>query len=349
MAALRDGAPLADGPRSRYAAGLRFKVVMRFSISIALPLMLVSGATASETDVRPMIQTSPPPALAVQLPEAPTEIDVIDDAMWERFAGLNGPQWWLQPKVVRDRFGHTQLDNAKFIVERFRQKGLPDALALAVIVNALMESSLLSDRVHPVSKAAGLFQCWKNPRQAHNMPGGGAGNGTPGFDWGSGDGLDATMEQMLDRERNLDRIVFELLHVRNTSRKEFFGVVPGESFGADILRRAHDGATVAELAALWGERSERYRPNPGGSYDFRGKIAYQLFGDLAFEDTRHWRKNTIPEPTPCAAPTPDTGTALEHRLTDPLVNAWSLEHPWWHADLGIVLSPTLGEPITPCS
>ena len=84
----------------------------------------------------------------------PSEVDVIDDALWARFAGHNGKQWWLQPKVVRDRQGHTQLDNAKYIVKRFRDAGLPDSLALAAVANALMESSLLSDLIQEDSKAS---------------------------------------------------------------------------------------------------------------------------------------------------------------------------------------------------
>jgi len=312
-----------------------------------LPLLALPwGATASEPESRPLIAAPRAELASVALrqaepaPPAPAEareIDVIDEALWARFAGDNGPHWWLKPKTVRDRFGHTQLDNARFIVDRFREHHLPDALALAVIVNALMESSLLADRVHPVSKAAGLFQCWKNPRQSHNLPGGGAGNGTPGFDWGSGEGLDATLEQMLDRDKNLDRIVFELRHVENITGKEFFGVPPGESFGGHILERAAQGASVAELAALWGERIERYRPNPGGSYAFRGKIAWQLFGDLAYRDTSRWRQNH-PEPVaPCLPPDPAHGGTLEDRIAAPLSPGWHTAQPWRLAGAGISL------------
>ncbi len=47
-------------------------------------------------------------------------------------------------------------------------------------VNSLMESSLLSDRVNPPSKATGMLQCWRSTRVTANMPRGGAGNGTRG-------------------------------------------------------------------------------------------------------------------------------------------------------------------------
>lgn len=330
---------------------------MRLLLTILPLLALSSGATAADLGVlAPIAPPRPPPVEVVAPPPAPepepAEIDVIDDALWAKFAGDNGPHWWLKPKVIRDRSGHSQLDNAKFIVERFRAHHLPDALALAVVVNALMESSLLADRVHPVSKAAGLFQCWRNPRQSHNLPGGGAGNGTPGFDWGSGDGLDATPEQMLDRDKNLERIVFELRHVRNTTGKEFFGVPPGELFGGHILERAEQGASVAELAALWGERIERYRPNPGGSYAFRGKIAWQLFGDLAYQDTSSWRKNHPPPTAPCAPPAPEAGLALEDRVDAPLPSGWHAMTPWREAEARISLWPVFDAAdagILPCS
>ncbi|TVQ94902.1 MAG: hypothetical protein EA397_00150 [Deltaproteobacteria bacterium] len=305
-----------------------------------------------------LLLTSSPPAHAegpasvlieAQLPVDNDEVDVITEALWERFARHNGAPWWLHEKKIKDRFGHSQLDNAQFIVERFREHGLPDALALAAIVNALMESSLLSDRVHPVSKAAGLFQCWRNPRLSVNLPGGGAGNGTPGFDWGNGDGIDATREQMLDRERNLDRIVFELRHVENTTGKVFFGVEPGESFGGYLLERAEQGASVAELAALWGQRIERYRPNPGGSYAFRSKIAEQLFGDLAHADTSRWRKNTRAEPAPCTPPSPLLGLHLEHRVDAPLQSGWRAMQPWRLTGAGLSLWPGLEPELPPCS
>lgn len=324
---------------------------MRFTLPILTLIAVAAGAGPTEPEALPLIApVGPAPSPHVAAPSEPDptvhEIDVIDEALWERFAGHRGRHWWLQPKTIRDRFGNSQLDNAKFIVDRFRDHNLPDALALAVIVNALMESSLLADRVHPVSKAAGLFQCWRNPRTRRNLPGGGAGNGTPGFDWGSGDGVDATREQMLDRERNLDRIVYELRHVVNTTGKEFFGVQPGESFGGLILERAEQGATVAELAALWGQRIERYRPSPRGSYAFRGKIAGQLFGELAFEDTSTWRKNRPVVHPPCHTPTPATGRALENRVAYP-VGAPSV-YPWPSIDAPLMVWSTDGGALPPC-
>lgn len=245
-------------------------------------------------------------------------VDVIDEALWKRFARHNGKEWWLHRKTIKGRDGRTQLDNARYIVERFRAAGLPDSVALAAVVNSLMESSLLSDRIQPRSKATGLFQCWRNPRVRVNLPGGGAGNGTPGFDWGNGPGVDATTEQMLDRDKNTDRILFELLHVENTTGRTFFGVPPGERFGAKILERAAEGASVAELSALWGQHIERYRPSPGGSYSFRGRVAQRLLGELALQDTSDWRQNTLPPPLDCPPPTAEEGLTLEHRPTDPL-------------------------------
>ena len=123
---------------------------------------------------------------------------------------------------------------------------------------------------------------------------------------------------MLDRDLNTDRILFELLHVENTTGKEFFGVPAGESFGGPILQRAAEGASVAELAAMWGQRIERYRPSPGGSYRFRGRVVARLFGEeLAYADTSTWRQNTLPEATECAPPTAFDGTGLEHLPTPP--------------------------------
>lgn len=277
------------------------------------------------------VPITPPPASAVDVEVRPTvvsaptmlatdfsgEIDVIDEALWQRFAQHNGNPWWLHAKVLKGQDGNTQLDNARYIVERFRAAGLPDSIALAAVVNSLMESSLLSDRIQPDSKATGLFQCWRNMRVNANMPRGGAGNGTPGFDWGDGPGLDATRAQMLDRDKNTDRIIFELLHVVNTTGKTFFGVPPGERFGAKILKRAQEGASVAELSALWGQHIERYRPSPTGTYNFRGKVAYRLLGDLAYADTSTWRKNTLPPDLPCPPPTAWDGVGLEHRPEPP--------------------------------
>lgn len=297
---------------------------------LLLPLAVLS--LAGDADVRVTDAAIPGPTAAVAPtaevqavlvrqaldPAAPTQLDVIDDALWERFAGHNGPQWWLQPKVIRDRQGHTQLDNAQYIVRRFRDAGLPDSLALAAVTNALMESSLLSDRIQEDSKATGLFQCWRNLRVTQNLPRGGAGNGTPGFDWGNGHGVDATTAQMLDRDLNTDRILFELLHVENTTGKEFFGVPAGESFGGPLLERAAEGASVAELAALWGQRIERYRPSPGGSYAFRGKVAAKLFGaEIAYADTSSWRQNALPEPVECPPPSAFDGRGMEHRPVPP--------------------------------
>lgn len=315
--------------------------------SFLLLALLVPAAHGRSPD-SPMLSTGSPDHLSGGPDRASAEIDVVTSELWDRFARHNGKQWWLHEKVIKDRFGNSQLDNARFIVERFRQHGLPDSLALAAIVNALMESSLLADRVHPVSKAAGLFQCWRNPRTSVNLPGGGAGNGTPGFDWGSGDGVDATREQMLDRERNLDRIVFELRHVENTTGKTFFGVEPGESFGGHILARAEEGASVAELAALWGERIERYRPNPGGSYAFRGKIAEQLFGELAYADTSRWRKNRKAESPLCTPPNPLLGQHLEHRFEPPIDTGWMAVQPWRLAGGGLSLWIGLEPDLPPC-
>lgn len=229
------------------------------------------------------------------------EVDVIDEALWARFAGDNGDRWWLQPKVAEDGRGFSQLENARYIVEAFRAAELPDSIALAAVVNSLMESSLLSDHVNPTSRATGLFQCWRSTRVSANLPSGGAGNGTPGFDWGSGEGRDATWDQLKSRERNTARIIYEIRHVRNTTGKTFFGVPAGETFGDHLLDRASQGATVAELAAIWGQHIERYRPSPNGSYAFRGRVAEQLLGDLVHQDTSGWRTNARREtcdPTP---------------------------------------------------
>jgi len=297
---------------------------------LAMWVLFVPAAVAGDADVPDAIAPSSADR-AVQLdavadamelqthrPKAGKEIDVITPALWARFARRNGSDWWLHRKTIVDKQGHTQLDNAKHIVKRFRDAGLPDSIALAAVVNSLMESSLLSHRIHPRSKATGLFQCWRNPRVSVNLPGGGAGNGTPGFDWGSGPGLDATTAQMLDRDKNIDRILFELLHVKNTTGKEFFGVPPGEGFGQRILDRAAQGASVAELAGLWGQRIERYRPSPGGSYSFRGRVAEQLLGaEIAHADTSSWRKNTLPPDLDCLPPGAFDGLTLEHRMEPP--------------------------------
>lgn len=313
-------------------------------------LCLMPAAVAGDVDVpvrarglavEPMI--APPQAASssadgtssVEDPvgSATPEVDVIDEALWARFARRNGTEWWLHEKTIVDKQGHSQLDNAKYIVQRFRDAGLPDSLALAAVVNSLMESSLLSHRIQPRSKATGLFQCWRNPRVHANLPRGGAGNGTPGFDWGNGPGKDATTEQMLDRDLNTDRILFELLRVENTTGKEFFGVPPGESFGGPILRRAREGASVAELAAMWGQRIERYRPGPGGSYSFRGRVAERLFGPIATVDTSHWRMNTLPPALDCPPPTLADGLHLENRPPSP-VDATPRPYTTWAAPLG---------------
>ena len=219
------------------------------------------------------------------------EIDVIDEDLWAQFGGDNGSHWWLKPKLVEDGQGYTQLENARYIVEAFRGAELPDSVALAAVVNSLMESSLLSDHVNPTSRATGLFQCWRSTRVTTNLPSGGAGNGTPGFDWGAGVGKAGTWDPLKERERHSARIIYEIRHVRNTTGKTFFGVPPGETFGEHLLERASAGASVAELAAIWGQHIERYRPSPKGSYAFRGRVAEQLFGDLALQDTSDWRTN----------------------------------------------------------
>ncbi|MFK7928698.1 MAG: hypothetical protein AB8H79_10965 [Myxococcota bacterium] len=283
-----------------------------------------------------------PSADAVDIPrmmvtEPIREIDVIDDALWQKFAQRNGPQWWLQAKVLRGQDGNTQLDNAKYIVDRFRAAGLPDSIALAAVTNSLMESSLLSDRIQPQSKATGLFQCWRNMRVTSNMPRGGAGNGTPAFDWGDGPGLDATREQMLDRDKNTDRIIFELLHVRNTTGKEFFGVPDGELFGAKIMKRAQEGASVAEIASLWGQHIERYRPTPNGKYSFRGRVAYLLFGDITYADTTFWRKNTLPPDLPCGPPDEWGGLGIEHRPEPPPMGFVEVQAWRQHQDAVVIL------------
>lgn len=267
------------------------------------------------------------------LPAFAGEVDVIDDGLWSRFAADNGDRWWLKPKVVEDGRGHSQLENARYIVEAFRDAQLPDSIALAAVVNALMESSLLSDHVNPTSRATGLFQCWRSTRVSTNLPSGGAGNGTPGFDWGSGEGRDATWEQLKDRERNTARIIYEVRHVRNTTGSDFFGVPPGERFGERLLDRAEQGATVAELAAIWGQHIERYRPSPKGSYAFRGRVAEQLFGDLVHEDTSDWRTN-VQRPMCDLVPWTPVGAALwtSDCFADPLFfflggPVWSSSQP----------------------
>ena len=303
---------------------------MRLSQMVCMWVVLVPAALAEDQAV--VREDAATDAVAevmeptTQRPHHPGEVDVITDALWARFARHNGKPWWLHRKAIVDQHGHSQLDNAKHIVKRFRDAGLPDSIALAAVVNSLMESSLLSHRIHPRSKATGLFQCWRNPKVRVNLPGGGAGNGTPGFDWGDGPGLDATTAQMLDRDKNIDRILFELLHVKNTTGKEFFGVAPDEGFGEPILRRAQEGASVAELAALWGQRIERYRPSPGGTYAFRGKVAFQLLGELAYADTTHWRKNALPPELPCLPPGAWDGLTLEHRVAPPDPFSGSMTH-----------------------
>lgn len=318
-----------------------------------LPMFLVlpePTALGSETEVvqlQAMVAPRVLPPQMTQYTPTPAPVDVIDDALWARFAGHNGEPWWLHAKVIKDGQGHTQLDNAKYIVERFRAAGLPDSLALAAVANSLMESSLLSDRVHPDSKATGLFQCWRNPRVQTNLPGGGAGNGTPGFDWGNGDGVNATIAQMKDRDLNTDRILFELMHVENTTGKEFFGVPAGESFGGPILERARAGASVAELAAMWGQRIERYRPSPNGTYAFRGRVAARLFGEeLAYAETTGWRMNTLPEAPHCPAPTLMTGTTLEHRSLP--AGAWVPIQPGRGVDTWLDVWKGWGEPAPGC-
>lgn len=275
-------------------------------------IAVVMGSASAATEPELALSSAP-----TAQPEATSEVDVIDEALWARFARRNGKEWWLQAKTIVDKHGHSQLDNAKYIVERFRAAGLPDSLALAAVVNSLMESSLLTHRIQPDSKATGLFQCWRNPRVHENLPGGGAGNGTPGFDWGNGPGQDATTEQMLDRDKNTDRILFELLHVENTTGKTFFGVPAGESFGGPILEAARAGASIAELAAMWGQRIERYRPSPGGSYAFRGRVAHRLLGDIVYEDTSSWRMNELPPALDCPPPTLADGRHLENRPVSP--------------------------------
>ncbi len=322
-------------------------------------LLLAPTALGSDAGLRAVSPPTPPsesptstpsgpsPAGPAVRPRDPGPVDVIDEALWARFASHQGEDWWLHRKVIRDGAGHTQLDNARYIVRRFREAGLPDALALAAVVNSLMESSLLSDRVHPVSRATGLFQCWRNPRVEKNLPRGGAGNGTPGFDWGNGDGVDATTAQMKDRDLNTDRILFELLHVRNTTGRTFFGVPPGEAFGAPILARAAEGASVAELAALWGQRIERYRPGPGGTYAFRGKVAARLFGEeIAYADTSRWRQNRLPEPPLCPPPTAWNGRGLAHRPAP--VGAWVPVQPWRGQDSLVDVWLGWGEPAPGC-
>ncbi|MFT7518388.1 MAG: hypothetical protein ACI9MC_000519 [Kiritimatiellia bacterium] len=312
-------------------------------IVTTMSLALTPGAVASDQGVKhnPVIASQP---MLIAPPRPALPADVIDEALWERFARRNGPQWWLHAKTIKDADGHTQLNNARFIVRRFRDEGLPDSVALAAVANSLMESSLLSHRVHPVSKATGLFQTWRNPRQHHNMPGGGAGNGTQGFDWGDGLGKDATTAQMKDRELNVLRMIWEIRRVKNTSGKTFYGVAADTGFGDILLQRAADGATVAELSAIWGEQIERYRPNPGGTYRFRGRVAERLFGKVVLEDTSNWRQNPRPKVADCSAPSSFNGLGMDHRPSafDPLTEeAWIFRGAPWGGTAWPLLSADL--------
>lgn len=155
--------------------------------------------------------------------------------------GGAGLAWYLRhgPSGVWTDSGGTELSkdqNKAIVLGLFRAAGYSDKIAKAAWVNAMAESNGSNVAVGDGGKSIGLFQL---------------------ADFGAGKGM--TKAERFDPAKNTARIIQEV-----------------EDYGKDLIDKADEGGTVAELAAIFSRDIER-PADTVGEMERRRKLAAKLF------------------------------------------------------------------------
>jgi hypothetical protein len=194
-----------------------------------------------------------------------------------------------------------EVTNARIIHRAFVEAGYPDSIAFAAIVNAWSESALdnnarmnrrfvYKDKVYPDGTGAiGLFQL---------LPSVSGAGGPSGIEQGySRDFMDGRYAgtrwqatRYFDKPDALGRRYYDGTDARlNTERI----ILEVERDGERLIKAAERGASIAELADIFGRDIER----PSISTRYRRKLAADMLGrDLAY--ARHPERLFAPEPEP---------------------------------------------------